>query len=51
MHLWLTQALSLAAPTCRSQCDAFGSTYVSQTWTLRVSLAVYVMALQSVAGG
>lgn len=36
---------------CRDfQCSAYSDTFVSQTWTLRVSLAVYVMALQSVMG-
>ena len=36
--------------TSPSQCNAFGSTYVLQTWKLRVSLPVYIMALQSISG-
>ncbi|KAF8067363.1 LIMR family protein [Scenedesmus sp. PABB004] len=39
-----------ANATRTTACDAVGGSFVAKTWTLRVSLAVYIMAVQSVMG-
>ncbi|MEW5318704.1 MAG: hypothetical protein WDW38_009902 [Sanguina aurantia] len=41
-------ATPVCPPACK--CDGFGPTYISSTWTLRTSLPVYIMAIQSVLG-
>jgi hypothetical protein len=38
------------APPPAPQCDGYGAGFTLKTWTLRVSLPVYIMAIQSVFG-
>jgi len=39
-----------ASRLVNKQCDGYGSGFTLTTWTLRVSLPVYIMAIQSVFG-
>jgi hypothetical protein len=47
------RAVTSALPcgvVCVLQCNAFDPVFTGKIWTARVSLAVYVMAIQSVMG-